>query len=443
MLWRGGYLMGDFEAYADDIKLGMDFLEHHQILGGKWGVHNGPPYPLGSGDHSASEKSAAKAAGVKVGKDSGKGSIENVKKKKPRSKSVKKELTPEEKREAALAASKSGDKKKITKNIEELSTEELRDAAERARLKDQLTKKDPSEVTISKAEKDKLDAIRSGDKEKVKQYADKMSYQELVEAMNKIKLTAELNYVEPPPTAMDKIKKVANTLGTMKEAGEKAIGAYNVAAKVYNATHKDSQWPLIGEKPGGDNKEKEEKKEKAKEIVQDVAKQAKDAKQQNQKEAEEKSYKQQKKEELRNFKTDYKTEKKKEKWLAKQEAKGKKPEETTQEETPEESPKSTRDRAPLLSKATFYSKKKESNEPSDEQKQVIENERRKDNDYLNQLKNLRNKKVDDYSDVSYDDIFSDSMKDSMRNTMNQRINQQKAYNSDVYDDLYDWMYNSH
>lgn len=35
-----------------------DYLEHHGILGMKWGVQNGPPYPLDASDHSASEKKA-------------------------------------------------------------------------------------------------------------------------------------------------------------------------------------------------------------------------------------------------------------------------------------------------------------------------------------------------------------------------------------------------
>lgn len=34
------------------------YLAHHGILGVKWGKRNGPPYPLGASDHSASEKKA-------------------------------------------------------------------------------------------------------------------------------------------------------------------------------------------------------------------------------------------------------------------------------------------------------------------------------------------------------------------------------------------------
>lgn len=54
-------------------------IAHFGILGMHWGKKNGPPYPLGSSDYSASEKSAAKSAGVSVGSNSGKGSIAKVK----------------------------------------------------------------------------------------------------------------------------------------------------------------------------------------------------------------------------------------------------------------------------------------------------------------------------------------------------------------------------
>ena len=37
---------------------GSEYLEHHGILGQKWGKRNGPPYPLSASDHSSSEKKA-------------------------------------------------------------------------------------------------------------------------------------------------------------------------------------------------------------------------------------------------------------------------------------------------------------------------------------------------------------------------------------------------
>lgn len=42
-----------FKKYVPDT-----YLAHHGILGQKWGRKNGPPYPLGSSDHSAAEKKA-------------------------------------------------------------------------------------------------------------------------------------------------------------------------------------------------------------------------------------------------------------------------------------------------------------------------------------------------------------------------------------------------
>lgn len=37
---------------------GKEYLSHHGILGMRWGKKNGPPYPLGDEDHSASEEKA-------------------------------------------------------------------------------------------------------------------------------------------------------------------------------------------------------------------------------------------------------------------------------------------------------------------------------------------------------------------------------------------------
>ena len=44
-------------------------LSHHGIKGQKWGQRNGPPYPLGAGDHSAAEKRAASGGPSKSKKE--------------------------------------------------------------------------------------------------------------------------------------------------------------------------------------------------------------------------------------------------------------------------------------------------------------------------------------------------------------------------------------
>lgn len=227
-----------------------DYLEHHQILGAKWGKKNGPPYPLGSGDHSSSEKKAAAAAGVKVGKDSGKGSIDNVKKKK------KAPLTEEEKRLKAEEARLKGDSKNINKYMDKLTTDELRDAQTRAQIKKSL-----SEEKQSKAEKDKRDAMLSGDKEKVKEYATKMTYNELTEAMNKVNLMQQLNYEPPKPTTMDKINEAVKKVDTARDWMEKSLKAYDALAAINNTFNKDNKWPRAQFGGGNNNNNKDQKRE--------------------------------------------------------------------------------------------------------------------------------------------------------------------------------------
>lgn len=428
--------MSDFVAFTEDIDGGMKILEHFGILGMKHGKRNGPPYPLGSGDHSAGEKAAAEAAGVKVGSDSGKGSIENVKKKKTK---PKKPLTPEERRAQALEAVSKGDKKKITKNMDQLTTDELRDAEARAKLKESLSKSDPNYK--SKADKEKEEAIKSGDKAQIQAYASKMSYNELAEAMNKMNLMAQLNYVAPPPTAMDRLKQAADAAGKFKDVAEKGIGAYNVLAKVMNAANKDANWPIIGEKPKEEKKdgEKDKEKEKAKDAVKTVVNEVK------------KSYEEQAKEKFKNAKTDYKYEKKLEDWKNKQDARRAKGEDIEDDDdnapasssnsssgsteskesasTSESSRKYTPERAPQLKKTYFNTKKEEpakSTEPTEEQKRILESERKKDAEYLNQMKMTT-------KTPSFDEIFSESYKESQRN-----MSFEKAMEEYDWQDTYDY-----
>lgn len=47
--------MNEYYGAPNDFR---GYLEHHGIKGQKWGVKNGPPYPLGAGDHNARERKA-------------------------------------------------------------------------------------------------------------------------------------------------------------------------------------------------------------------------------------------------------------------------------------------------------------------------------------------------------------------------------------------------
>ena len=385
--------MGDFIAFSEEIDAGMEYLEHHGILNQKWGHKNGPPYPLDSGDHSSAEKSAAKAAGVKVGSDSGKGSIENVKKKKSGAqnqvKKPKKEMTDEEKREAALKAVRSGDKKKIAKYAEYLTSQELQDADNRVRNLNNIQREEPGIKKASKADVEKQEAIRSGDKEKVKEYADKMTYSELAEAMNKVNLMQQLNHLDPPKSAMDKLTEFSNKVDQFRQAAEKGIGAYNVAAAVYNSTHKGgAQWPIIEKKVN-------EQKSKEADVAQNLMKQMSNDVQKGIQQTQQKSYEDQMKERYKNAQTDYKYQKKLEDWTAEQEAKRNKGKEEKNDQSKQR--QYTPERAPEFKKSFFNTSKKEeskSQEPTEEQKRLVEEARKSDDAYLKQLKNISNQSVD-------------------------------------------------
>ena len=158
------------------------FIKHHGVLGQKHGVKNGPPYPLDEGDHSSSEESAAKKAGISVGTSSGKGSLDKVES------STKKEST---------------DKKETNSDI---------------------SQKKPT----------KEDIVNSGDIKLIQSSMKDLNLTELQTAIAKRSLMIQVNKTANPST-VKKLQETTQTLKDISVSAENVISFYNTGAKILNS----------------------------------------------------------------------------------------------------------------------------------------------------------------------------------------------------------------
>ena len=176
------------------------FVNHNGILGQKHGVRNGPPYPLDEGDHSSSEESAAKKAGISVGTSSGKGSLDNV---------------------------------------------------ESANKKETSDKKESSSDTSQK-KPTKEDIVNSGDIKLIQSSMKDLNLTELQTAIAKRSLMIQVNKTANPST-VKKLQETTQTLKDISVSAENVISFYNTGAKILNSLT-TTTLPIIGS--GTSNKAK-------------------------------------------------------------------------------------------------------------------------------------------------------------------------------------------
>lgn len=153
-----------------------DELAHHGILGMKWGVTNGPPYPLKDEDHSAREKRMAR------------------------------KMSRQERAEARKR------KKQAKHNLK-------------------------AQRKAEKAEAIRQKVIKTGDAKQIAKYKGKISneeYDELFKRLANEKHLDELTSSQMREIA-SKINSIKNVVSGIKATSDAAIDLYNNGADVYNA----------------------------------------------------------------------------------------------------------------------------------------------------------------------------------------------------------------
>ena len=183
----------DLQTYTDVFD---DYtLEHHGILGQKWGRKMGPPYPLDASDHSAAEKKA----GWRQSLDDAANKIRSA---------------TEKLKEEFGGKKSSGSSETAKQEPPKNETPEEKEAREKA---------------------ERRAVIESANANTIAANASKLSTQELQEAVNRMNLMAQVNSkITPEPTTMDKINNGIAKLDEAATTVTKGVDTYNKIAKIYN-----------------------------------------------------------------------------------------------------------------------------------------------------------------------------------------------------------------
>lgn len=181
-----------------DLKLDRDYIEHHGVDHQKWGVKNGPPYPL---DSNLSTGKSLKPAAL------GNNKLEASKNK----------ISEKTKRKRQIAAEKARQTK-----------------AENAKKK----------IEAEEHAKEVKRIVESGDKYKIQSIASELSYDELRIALNKADLMTRLN-AQTSKSTLDRIDAVKRGLDKSIEYYQTAAKIWNLTAQIYNQKQTNEKDKLV------------------------------------------------------------------------------------------------------------------------------------------------------------------------------------------------------
>ena len=216
-----------------------DCLEHHGIMGMKWGVKNGPPYPLGADDHNASERRANWEQSLK-------------------------------KAGSALKKGAEGTGAFIKKTAQNTSAEIHRrsEASKAAKVEKAENKRRAEE---EQRNQDRRTAINTANVQYAEDNFANMSEAEINEMLRRVDLKARVDRAagvgkEERKSFVDTVDNIANGVNKVSNWATTGINTYNTVAKVYNSFNEEKMPVIDGDFATRKAEEKKKQEAKAREA---------------------------------------------------------------------------------------------------------------------------------------------------------------------------------